>query len=124
MMIRKSKRRPMMRTRVLIVLSADGFVELFGERGIEALVALRLDVPQHCEAAADTYLTATLPRRWRDLFYPGKLRATGLVEKLTPEQALSTLHKLQELRELRALREDLAPKASVPAAIQRRKKTS
>jgi len=52
---------------------------------------------------ADEYLESTLPRCYRDLYWPVKLRATGQSRKVMAEQALDTHLNLQLLREIRSL---------------------
>jgi hypothetical protein len=116
----KCRRPPKARVRVLVVLSSNGFVEIFGPPEVDAHVAQRLDVPPECEIKAEEYLDATLPKRYRDLFFPGKVRAIGLVQKITPEQAGDTLWKLSILRGLRAMRQEQRAFV-VPKAIQRRR---
>ncbi len=119
----KSKPRPRItkRTKVLVVLSSDGFVEVFGGREVDCHVAQRLAVDSiEAERMAEEFLDGTLPKRFRELFLPGMLRATGLVERITPEKALDTLWQLEILKGLRELRAEKAP-PPVPDAIARRR---
>lgn len=115
---KKSSVKPRRREKVLVVMHPDGLVEIYGGRELDVCVAQRLHVPQHCEPAAENYLDGTLPKRYRGLFFPGKLRATGLCETVTPEKALDTLWRLEILKGLRAMRQEQSA-AAVPAAIQR-----
>jgi NADPH-dependent 2,4-dienoyl-CoA reductase/sulfur reductase-like enzyme len=118
---RKKPRPPKPRTRVLVILSSNGFVEVFAEREVDVHIAQGLHVETiEGERLAEEFLDGTLPKRFRELFLPGMLRATGLVERITPERALYTLWQLEILKGLRELREAKSP-AAVPAVIQRRR---
>ncbi len=107
---RSPAKRTSSKVHVLAVLSRNGFIEIFAPLGVQIYVAQRLDVPAALEAQAEEYLDGTLPKVFRRLFIPGCLRATGLVERVTPERALATLHELEELRELRRLKHDMEVK--------------
>ena len=119
-------RRP--RVDALVVLNADGFVEVYGPPELSVFVALRLhtDCPA-AEPLIDELLNLTLPRRLRrascpdtgrvsGIFWPRNLRATGLVEKRTVEEEMDWRLELDLLRELRAIGQERRP-AAVPAAI-------
>lgn len=116
---KKSKRPPRPREKVLVVLHADGFVEVFGKENIDVHIARRLHVENErgdLSTLLDEYTTATMPRCYRGLYMPNKCREIGNIESITPEQALDTLYELSILRLLRADRES---KRQPPAAITR-----
>ena len=106
-------RRP--REKVLVVLHADGFVEAYAERHVDVHIVNRLQVEDErgeLATAVDEYMEATLPRKYRGLNWPNKLRAIGNMKTITPETALDTLYQLHILR-------GLTEKRQPPAAIQR-----
>ncbi|MEQ8211043.1 MAG: hypothetical protein RH917_14545 [Lacipirellulaceae bacterium] len=70
---------------VLVVTDGDGYLEIFAEKNLDVRIE-RLPVA-HAHAAeviAEDYLEATLPRRYRELYWPGKRRATAVVRPLRP----------------------------------------
>jgi hypothetical protein len=92
---------------VLLVLNSDGYVELFGPAEVVAHVALRLatDGGNAGEVAADELLTVTLPRPYREIFFPRNLRASGIVERRTAGDELDRRAALATLQDLRDFRE-------------------
>jgi len=120
----KPPRKPQKRTRVLVVLSSNGFVELFADKDVDFHVAQRLHVDTiEAERLAEDLLDITIPKSFRNLFFPGKLRATALVEKITAETALDTLYKLSILRGLREMQNEQSAE-KIPAAIKRARRTA
>jgi hypothetical protein len=96
------------RSKVLVVLHPDGWIEVYGDDHVDARVVQRLDIGDETPATAtllDEYIIGAVPRCYRSLYFANKLRATGTVEKVTPEQQLDTIYKLSMLRGLRAMRE-------------------
>jgi hypothetical protein len=113
---RPKPKRPKLwqRARVLVVLNSDGFVEIYAQRGLVVHIAQRLHVDgNETEATADEYLDATLPKAFKELFYPVKLQAVGQCRRLTVEDEVNRRTTLAVLRELR----NLPAPATVPAAI-------
>ena len=116
----KPPRKPRPRTRVLVVLSSNGFVELFAGKDVDFHVAQRLHVETiEAERMVDEYLTNALPKQYRDLFFPGKLRATGLVSSVAPGKEIEARYQLSILKGLREVRDEQAAE-NIPVAIQRR----
>ena len=109
---RSVAKRPKLRqrTRVLIVLNSDGFVEVYGE-GLSVHIAQRLTVDGNAAEATDEYLDSTLPKAFRDLFYPVKRLAVGQCRRITAAEELDRLVDMAVLRGC----ELTAP--AVPAAI-------
>lgn len=102
------------------MLHSEGWVEVYGEPHVDVQIVNRLHVEGESGDLAtvvDEYMESTLPRSYRGLHWPSKLRAIGNVEKITPETAMDTLHQLFILR---ALKEKRPP----PAAITREKRRS
>jgi hypothetical protein len=68
-----------------VVLHADGYAEVFG-RDVDVHVAVMPCMStQQGERLADDYLTLSMPRRYRSIYWPGLLAATGQVEKIQPK---------------------------------------
>jgi hypothetical protein len=99
-----STRRPrVQRVPVLVVLHPDGWIEVYGD-DLDVCIMTKLDggdIPA-VEVMAEQYMDLDLPRRFRPLYFPVKLRATGQCERRTPA---AELQRLRELRLVRKLRE-------------------
>jgi hypothetical protein len=71
---------------VLITIHADGFVEVFGDRN--KVTAHTVVVPKMQSSAgeslAEEYIEAVLPRRYRDIYFPGNLLGRDMVTTITP----------------------------------------
>jgi hypothetical protein len=97
----------------LIVLSSDGWIEVYCERTVQVHIAHRLHVTTRETAQlADEYMDVALPRRFKRLFIPGRLRATGRVERWSAERELRKLEQLADLSVIREIGEGL--KSSAP----------
>lgn len=97
---------PRPREKVLIVMYSDGWIEVYADKNVDAHIAQRLHITNPKNATnADEYLESTLPRCYRELYWPIKLRASGQCKKVTPEQALNTHLEMHLLREIRNLGE-------------------
>ncbi|MCD4728166.1 MAG: hypothetical protein K8R46_10920 [Pirellulales bacterium] len=112
-------RPPRKREKVLVVMHPGGLVEVYASADVDVHICNRLFVDGDTgdlATAVDEYLEATLPKQYRGLHWPNRLRAVGMLEKITPESAMDTLYQLYILRGLRADREAKRP---APAAITR-----
>jgi hypothetical protein len=98
---------PKPRVRVLLVLNSDGFAEVYGPPEVCVHVANRLhtDGGNPADVAADEYLDRTLPRVYRELYYPRNLRASGIVERRTAADELDRRAALAIVADLREIRE-------------------
>jgi len=68
------------RVLVLIVVHADGYVQVFGERDkVNVHVANALRIEPHEEILAEAFLDCTLPARYRALHLPRNLLAVAHV---------------------------------------------
>ena len=124
MAIKKPTRKPRQRPRptrprekVLIVMHPNGLIEVYAEN-VDVHFVNRLDVGNEWPQLAnliDVYHENKMPRPYRNLFWPNKLRGIGLLEKITLEDAQDTLWKMSILHGLRELR-------PVPKAITREKR--
>lgn len=86
-------------TPVLVVLSCDGFVEVYGPPDVGVRVVNRLCVSSKETALlADSYLDAMLPKSYRRWYWPRHLRGGGLLRKATAEDELQRRLDLEWLR--------------------------
>lgn len=79
----KQSQPPYKRRKVLVVLHDDGFVEAFGHDDVDVKVVNLTSVPVRGESLAEDYLELTLPKPYRDVYWPGMSRATGFMRKVT-----------------------------------------
>ena len=71
------------REAVLIALHGDGFVEVFGEKNVDVKI---MNVP-HCpgsEILAEDTFELMLRHRYRQLYWPNKVRASAMHRPLLP----------------------------------------
>ncbi len=110
--MRRSKRPEQVpRQAVLVVMLPDGGVEAYAERHVDVHFINRLDAGREDGDLAnmvDAYLESTLPRPFKELYWPNKLRGTGVHERVTPERAADALFKTSILRGLREFRKEVA----------------
>lgn len=76
---------PPFRERVLIVVHGDGWIEVFAERHVDVRIQIapHMSIPEG-ERLAEEYIEAALPARFRDLYFPGFLRAADLARVIKP----------------------------------------
>ena len=104
--IPQKKREP-----VLMVGHADGWVEVFAERHVDAHIAMMpFAATPEAQVMAEEYLESKLPRRYRELYWPGMKRAAELVQIVTPDDILYWEWKAEMFRAVedsgRILREE------------------
>jgi hypothetical protein len=97
------------RERVLVVLRSNGWVEVYARRTVDVRVVNRIHATGDSETAhaLDRLVELQLPKCYRRLYFPVRLRGAGQVRKVTPEQALATLHDLDLLRAVQTPHEDM-----------------
>lgn len=73
------------RSAILVVLHADGWIEVYGQPYVDVHMAVmpHTTTPEG-ERAAEEYLDTILARRYRDLYWPGLRRAADLVRSVSP----------------------------------------
>jgi len=79
------------RERVLVVLHSDGWVEVYARRNVDVRIVNRLHVTGGDAMTAhilDALVECELPKCYRWLYYPRRLRDVGQVRRITPEQKL------------------------------------
>jgi len=96
---------------VLVVLNADGYVEVYAERHIDVHIATRPDTTSpEGEQLADEYMELCLPPRYREVYWPRNLRASEMVRTVTPEDIAYREWQLEMLQAIsnagRILRSD------------------
>ena len=86
------------RSPVLLVAHPDGYVEIYGD-DIDVVVAQLPDVTTaEAEIAAEELVAISLPASHRELFVPGRLAESHLVERVTPRD----LMRRRTMRQLHA----------------------
>ena len=102
--------QPAPRQAVLVLAHADGWLEVFAEPNIDVRIAM---VPTTGtiagESLAEQVVDLALPRRYRDLHWPGKLRAADRLRVLRPSELLHRDHELALLRGLNAIEQRFTP---------------
>jgi len=91
------------RPSVLVVVSPDGFLEVFASPGVKVHVVERLAVGPQSESAADGLLELTLPTWARGIYWPRNLVATHAIRGLTVMEEAERLTDLALVRELVAI---------------------
>lgn len=91
--------KPRHREPVLVVLYADGFVEVFAERHVDVHIAIMpyMSNPEG-EILAEEYLDYCLSQRHRDLYWPNRRRAVEQVRCITPQDLADRQWQQQMLR--------------------------
>ena len=77
----------MTRHKVLLVLHADGFIEAFADSDVDVRTVVMPDVPGG-ETLAEEYVELTIPRAYREVYFPGNRRAVDNVRRLLPSQLM------------------------------------
>ncbi len=73
------------REKVLVVAHGDNFIEVFGAKNVAALIVRCPTMgSNNGEELAEDYLESSLPQRWRELYFPGFLRASLANRPLVP----------------------------------------
>ena len=86
------------RSPVLLVAHPDGYVEIYGD-DIDVVVAQLPDVTTaQAEIAAGELVATSLPASHRELFVPGRLAESHLVERVIPKD----LMRRRTMRQLHA----------------------
>lgn len=71
---------------VLVVAHADGYIEVFADKGIRCRFVNICQMPTvEGEILAERYLEESLPKPFKDIYFPGNRIVTGNVLQLTPE---------------------------------------
>lgn len=89
---------------VLILLNSDGFVEVYGDDGLQVCM---LNVPHtECvagEIMAEELISLSIPKKFADLRTADKLIATENLRKVHPSDIMYAKEMKRTLRELSAI---------------------
>ena len=83
--------------RLLLVVHEDGYVQVYGESWhcVEVIEMPRV-APANIDIAEECMLLQ-VPRPYRDLYYPGKVRASANVRACPSVVSLCAAHEIEEL---------------------------
>ena len=92
------------RSQVLIVGHPDQYLEVFAEKNVDIrVVRTPITSTESAAISAEDFVEQTLPRTWRHLFVPGKLRKSAMLRPLSIDtlvEAAWTKDLIHELNEL------------------------
>ncbi|QDS97704.1 hypothetical protein [Adhaeretor mobilis] len=92
------------RQHVLIVAHADGYLEVFGEKNLDIRISnIPLAHSREAERIAEDALELSLPRCYRQLYFPGKRRATATLMPLLPSTMARAKAVKRTIRQLNQL---------------------
>ncbi|WP_425400363.1 hypothetical protein [Aeoliella sp.] len=100
--------KPKSREKALILIrheqSGRPYIEVYGESTLDCRIVTvpHVDTTRG-EIVAEELVEHSLPVIYRDLLWPGKLRAQGVVALQRPSDVVDRYHRLQILRALDAL---------------------
>ena len=79
-----------MRTKVLVVIQPDGFIEVYGDKETDVVirVAPAVELTAESERLVEEFIETTLPRMYRDLYEPGRLRGSEMPLPITPDEIM------------------------------------
>lgn len=93
------------RINVLCLLNADGYVQIFAPKNVDARIVIMPDVHSiDGEIVAQDYITCTLPKPYQAIYWPSNLRAAETLRSIKPSdlalratelRLLSTLDRIQ-----------------------------
>lgn len=88
-------------TPVLVAIHPDGFVEVFGQKNVDAVI---VNVPavgsKQGEILAEEFVEMNIPYRHREIFVPGLVRAAKVGRVVTPAEIKRTRNLIAGLRAL------------------------
>ncbi len=89
------------REAVLIVAYGDGRLDAFADSHVDIRIEISpyMESPEG-EALAEEFVELSLPWQYRQLFWPGKLRAMGMVRKIRPSEIAQREWELEMLQTL------------------------
>lgn len=83
---------------VVVELHSDGFVRVYGDKCVSAIVLNRPAVRSARAAIiAEQLIDECLPIRHRDVYCPGRVRATGQVRRITVDDIHAAILELRAL---------------------------
>jgi hypothetical protein len=88
---------------VLVFVHADGFIEVFGDKSIDAKIVNVPDCPGH-EAMAEDVAELMMPARYRNLYRADRLIATGVSRKFRPTALRAARQTAVDIAKLNGLK--------------------
>ena len=86
---------------VLVMLSADGFVEVFADKDIVATVINRPVANSAKQGIqVEELIDSILPRSYKDIHWPGNRICSGKFERTTPNDIMQTVQEVSALNQL------------------------
>ena len=83
---------------VLVVLTADGLVDVYSDRGVTVITRTMLDGDDSDYSLREAYLTATLPKGARHIYDQRHHKLIEMVRRATPEAELRAVNRREELK--------------------------
>jgi hypothetical protein len=98
---------------VLILCHADGYIEVYGDHQTDVRIQ---PVPRMTsnagEILAERYVETVIPRRYRDIYYPGNLLTRDMPREITPAMIANRDMELSMFRMLDTIQHDAGRIAS------------
>lgn len=89
------------RATILVEVAADGFIKVYGHKHIQAKIINRPSVAtSELGCQVDELIDNALPVRYREIYYPNNIRATGKVKRTKPSDILRISHELEILNSI------------------------
>ena len=99
-----STRPTQQREAVLILAHGDGWIEVFAEKHFDVRIEI---VPymttEPGEIQAEEYVELSLPKRYRDVYWPGNRRAADMMRVVRPTDIVRRDYDLELLRAIQQL---------------------
>ncbi len=71
----------------LIELYPDGYIKVYGEKSLQIEIVNRpYCISEKGELLAEQLVDSILPEGYREIFWPGMVRKTGILRTITPQQ--------------------------------------
>ncbi len=118
---KKKSEEKIQRQKAIVVIHPDGFIHVYGPDTLDVIVRISPVVTcKRGEIAAEEYIEATLPRVYREFYWPNCIRVTGQIRRILPSDIANTKTLLQISKRLTAFMESQneARKASQKQAVQ------
>ena len=97
-------KRPTQREAVLILAHGYGWLEAFAEKHVDVRIEMVPQVTtQAGEILAEEYVELSLPRRYRDVYWPGNRRAADMMRVVRPSDIAWREYHVELLRAIQQL---------------------
>ena len=96
--------QPTQREAVLVLAHPDGWLETFAEKHVDVRIVMVPQVTtQAGEILAEEYVEASLPKRYRDVYWPANRRAADMLRVVRPSDIAWREYELELLRAIQQL---------------------